>query len=129
MLNPEFVVMDEAVSALDVSIQAQILNLLLDLKDQRNLTYLFISHDLASIEFVSDRILVMYLGRIVEEAATLPRAVRLPRKSATATTRRSKRRSPATAWLAGCTRKKGHDRVGVVAARTPRQGPWGDRFE
>jgi len=70
MLDPEFVVMDEAVSALDVSIQAQILNLLLDLKDQRNLTYLFISHDLAVVEFVSDRILVMYLGRIVEEAAT-----------------------------------------------------------
>ncbi len=70
MLNPEFVVMDEAVSALDVSIQAQILNLLLDLKDRRNLTYLFISHDLAVVEFVSDRIMVMYLGRIVEDAAT-----------------------------------------------------------
>ena len=70
MLDPEFVVMDEAVSALDVSIQAQILNLLLDLKEKRNLTYLFISHDLAVVEFVSDRILVMYLGRIVEEAAT-----------------------------------------------------------
>ena len=70
MLDPEFIVMDEAVSALDVSIQAQILNLLLDLKDQRNLTYLFISHDLAVVEFVSDRILVMYLGRIVEEAET-----------------------------------------------------------
>jgi len=70
MLNPEFIVMDEAVSALDVSIQAQILNLLLDLKDQRNLTYLFISHDLAVVEFVSDRIIVMYLGRIVEEAVT-----------------------------------------------------------
>ena len=70
MLDPAFVVMDEAVSALDVSIQAQILNLLLDLKDKRNLTYLFISHDLAVVEFVSDRILVMYLGRIVEEAKT-----------------------------------------------------------
>jgi oligopeptide/dipeptide ABC transporter ATP-binding protein len=70
MLDPEFIVMDEAVSALDVSIQAQILNLLLDLKEQRNLTYLFISHDLAVVEFVSDRILVMYLGRIVEEAET-----------------------------------------------------------
>ncbi len=70
MLNPEFIVMDEAVSALDVSIQAQILNLLLDLKEQRDLTYLFISHDLAVVEFVSDRILVMYLGRIVEEAVT-----------------------------------------------------------
>ena len=70
MLDPDFIVMDEAVSALDVSIQAQILNLLLDLKDQRNLTYLFISHDLAVVEFVSNRILVMYLGRIVEEAET-----------------------------------------------------------
>lgn len=70
MLDPEFIVMDEAVSALDVSIQAQILNLLLDLKDQRNLTYLFISHDLSVVEFVSNRIIVMYLGRIVEEAET-----------------------------------------------------------
>lgn len=70
MLDPEFIVMDEAVSALDVSIQAQILNLLLDLKERRDLTYLFISHDLAVVDFVSDRILVMYLGRIVEEAPT-----------------------------------------------------------
>lgn len=70
MLDPEFIVMDEAVSALDVSIQAQILNLLLDLKERRDLTYLFISHDLGVVEFVSDRILVMYLGRIVEEADT-----------------------------------------------------------
>jgi oligopeptide/dipeptide ABC transporter ATP-binding protein len=70
MLDPELIVLDEAVSALDVSIQAQILNLLLDLKEQRDLTYLFISHDLAVVEFVSDRILVMYLGRIVEEAKT-----------------------------------------------------------
>ncbi len=68
MLDPEFLVLDEAVSALDVSIQAQILNLLLDLKEERNLTYLFISHDLAVVEFVSDRIVVMYLGRVVEEA-------------------------------------------------------------
>ena len=68
MLDPEFLVLDEAVSALDVSIQAQILNQLLDLKEKRNLTYLFISHDLAVVEFVSDRILVMYLGRVVEEA-------------------------------------------------------------
>ncbi len=70
MLDPEFIVMDEAVSALDVSIQAQILNLLLDLKEKRDLTYLFISHDLAVVEFVSDRILVMYLGKIIEEAET-----------------------------------------------------------
>jgi oligopeptide/dipeptide ABC transporter ATP-binding protein len=70
MLDPEFIVMDEAVSALDVSIQAQILNLLLDLKERRELTYLFIGHDLSVVEFVSDRILVMYLGRVVEEAET-----------------------------------------------------------
>ncbi|NBC29737.1 MAG: ATP-binding cassette domain-containing protein [Spirochaetes bacterium] len=66
MLDPEFIVLDEAVSALDVSIQAQILNLLLDLQERRDLTYLFIGHDLAVVEFVSDRILVMYLGRVVE---------------------------------------------------------------
>jgi len=68
MLDPELIVLDEAVSALDVSIQAQIINLLLDLKEERDLTYVFISHDLSVVEFVSDRIIVMYLGRIVEAA-------------------------------------------------------------
>lgn len=68
-LNPEFIVCDESVSALDVSIQSQILNLLQDLKEQHDLTYLFISHDLSVIKHVSDRIGVMYLGVMVELCA------------------------------------------------------------
>ena len=69
-LNPSFVVCDEAVSALDVSIQSQILNLLSDLKEKQNLTYLFITHDLSVVKYISDRIGVMYLGNMVELAPT-----------------------------------------------------------
>jgi len=69
-LQPEFIVCDEAVSALDVSIQSQIINLLMDLKDTYQMTYLFISHALNVVQHISDRVAVMYLGKIVELADT-----------------------------------------------------------
>lgn len=70
VLNPEFIIADEPVSALDVSIQAQIINLLKQLKNDFNLTFLFISHDLSVIKYLSDRIAIMYLGEIVEIGKT-----------------------------------------------------------
>ncbi len=69
-VNPEFLVCDEAIAALDVSIQAQVINLFMDLRTALDLTYLFISHDLGVVQHISDRVVIMYLGRIVEMART-----------------------------------------------------------
>jgi oligopeptide/dipeptide ABC transporter ATP-binding protein len=67
-LNPKFIVCDEPVSALDVSIQAQIINLMLDLQEERGLAYMFVTHDLSVVKYISDDIMVMYLGQMVEKA-------------------------------------------------------------
>ena len=69
-VQPDFLVCDESVAALDVSIQAQVLNLFMRLREELNLTYLFISHDLGVVEHLSDRVVIMYLGRVVEVAPT-----------------------------------------------------------
>ena len=69
-VKPEFLVCDEAIAALDVSIQAQVLNLFMDLREALDLTYLFISHDLGVVEHITDRVVIMYLGRVVESAPT-----------------------------------------------------------
>ena len=67
-MEPEFIIADEPISSLDVNIQAQIINLLIDLQERLDLTYLFIAHDLAVVRHISDRIVVLYLGKVMEIA-------------------------------------------------------------
>ena len=69
-VNPEFIICDEPISALDVSIQAQVVNMLRDLQEEYGLTYLFVAHDLSMVRYISDRVGVMYLGSLVEVAET-----------------------------------------------------------
>ncbi|ANQ52954.1 peptide ABC transporter ATP-binding protein [Thermosipho affectus] len=69
LMNPKLIVADEAVAALDVSIRSQVINLMIDLQKKHNLTYIFISHDLSVVKYISDRVVVMYLGKIVENAS------------------------------------------------------------
>jgi peptide/nickel transport system ATP-binding protein len=81
-LNPKFIICDESVSALDVSVQAQVLNLLKELQSEFNLTYIFISHDLSVVKFMSDRIIVMNQGKI-EETGTAEEIYRYPKQAYT----------------------------------------------
>ena len=120
VLQPKFIVADEPVSALDVSIQSQVLNLLVELKQEFDLTYLFVAHDLAVVGYISDRVAVMYLGKIVE-LATVRRALRAGR--CTRTRWRCSRRTPSP-----CPGRKSSRIVLTGDVPSPIDPPSGCRF-
>ena len=123
-MGPELVVADEPVSMLDVSIRTELLRLMLDLREERGLTYLFITHDLSLAWVIADRIAVMYLGKIMEIG---PAERGHPRRRATRTRRRSSRSSPSPEPPTR-RRARASGRSSSARRRTPRTIPTGCRF-